>query len=338
MGILEDSGLRFAIFGLCHWHAEYYRDILKADRVALVGATDRDQASGLEKAARWTLPFETSLDDLVARHHPDFLFVLPRHDQACEDIAAAARTGLPLLIEKPFGLNGHEARRAATAVEATGVFADACLPNRHMDIWSAAREHDAFGAGSELQYAHFRTNNGPARRYMDYGVPWMLHGTASGGGALRNLGYHGADAALSVAGKAGLTVCSAQIKNLAGTSIENFGAATMRCESGAIITLEAGYATASDTGIDHEWRISTDRVFLCQHNGVLTVQTREDDRPRTVTEHNHRTFYQRLVNESVGALMDDRPPNVRIGEAVRAAGLIDEIYLRAAAEESVSNL
>ncbi len=332
MSVLSESGLRFAIVGICHWHAEYYRDILSADCVELVGVTDRDQTSGARKAAQWDLLFEVSIEDLIAKHKPDFLFVLPRHDQACEDIANAARTGLALLIEKPFGLNGQEAGRAAQEVETAGIFADTCLPNRHMDIWAAAHECNAFGAGSELQYAHFRTINGPARRYEDYGVPWMLNGALSGGGALRNLGYHGADAALAIAGEAGVSVCGAEVKRLAGTDIENFASATLRCANGAIVTLEAGYATASYTGIDHEWRISTDRVFLCQNNGTLAVQTSDDERPRTVTQQNHRTFYHRLVRESVRAFVEDRQPIVGIREAAKAAELIDKIYLKAGSQ------
>ncbi len=331
MGILKDSGLRFGIFGLGHWHAEYYRKILAGDSVSIVAATDRNLDAGIRKARLWDIPFESDLDDMIARYRPDFLFVLPRHDQACADIERAVATKLPLLIEKPFGLNAVEAQRAAEAAEAAAVFADTCLPNRHMDIWNACRELDALPAKGGLRYAHFRMNNGPAGRYFDYDVPWMLEKNLSGGGALRNLGYHGADAALFVARDCSLEIESSRMRILPGTEIEFYAAATLFTEDGAIITLEAGYATASNTGIDHEWRISTEEAFLCQQNGRLVVQGKSDANPRLVVENDHEVFYDRMVRESVRALVQDRPPHAPIQEAARAAALIDAIYERAQA-------
>ena len=332
MGVLADSRLRFGVFGLCHWHAEYYRDILAGDFLRIAAATDGDAEAGRRRAERWDIPFENDFEDMIARHRPDFLFVLPRHDRAADDIRRAAATGLPMLVEKPFGRDGVEARRAAEAVEAAGVFADSCLPNRHMDIWTACRDEGGLPDGPEdgrLLYAHFRTNNGPGRRYLDYGVPWMLEKRLSGGGALRNLGYHGADAALSLARGGDISIAGAVVQALPGTDIEGYAAAALRLADGAVITLEAGYATPGDACIDHEWRLSTASMFLSQQNGRLLVQGRREAAPRLVAENEPRFFYVRMVTESVRALVEGRPPNAPVPEAARAAELIDAIYAHA---------
>ena len=243
--------------------------MLNSAGLDLVGASDSDATAGREKVRRWQIPFSEDPDEMTHECQPDFLFVLPRHDRAPREIARVAASGLPFLVEKPLGLDAAGASLAAEAVARAGVYADVCLPLRHTGIWAAFDEIHRPWSLEDLAYAHFRTINGPPERYSTYGVPWMLDRRLSGGGTLRNLGFHGVDAALALAGGVGrITVESAALIRRPGDGVERFATATLRTAEDALITLEAGYAIAAHTGTDQEWRISTGRALLCQRDGI----------------------------------------------------------------------
>ncbi len=111
--------LRVAVVGLDHYHVTGWVETLEgfADDLDIVALYDPDPERGRalapthhDPALRATLgeryrdvPFETRLDDLIARHRPDVALVtLPNADApaAIETLAAA---GVHLLIDKPGG-------------------------------------------------------------------------------------------------------------------------------------------------------------------------------------------------------------------------------------------
>ncbi len=325
--ILRQSNLRFAVAGVTHWHAEYYRDILLSAGVELVGATDSDQPAGRAKASSWHLPFSDSLKSLIADHQPNFLFVLPRHDRASEEIAEAAATGLPFLVEKPMGLDATGAKQAAGAVQSANIFADVALPMRHTGIWAALDDIHSTWSSEVLAYAHFRTINGPAERYNGYGASWMLDQAKSGGGALRNLGFHGVDAAICLAGSIhNLTVEGATVVRRTEEAVEHYASAILRTAGGGVITLEAGYALPSPTSSDQEWRISTDKAFLCQRDGKLRTHFKEDKAAIEQALPGLPDPYGQMLVNSVGAFLSGKPPLSPLKDAVTAAALVDRIY------------
>ena len=106
-------------------------------------------------------------------------------------------------------------------------------------------ELEAEGRLGKLAHGHFRIVNGPPQRYRDDGVGWMLDPAIGGGGALRNLGIHGIDAALSLA-QGALRVVSASIGNrIHDEPVEDHAHVTLRDEAGTLFTVEAGYTYAS---------------------------------------------------------------------------------------------
>ncbi len=324
MSFLAISGLRFAVLGICHWHAEYYRDILAAENLNLVGAWDSNTDKGSQKASSWNLKFFQNPEDMVERSRPDFLFVLPRHDRAVVEISRAASFGLPLLMEKPMGLNAEETASAVKSAEMAGIFADVCLPTRHAEIWSELHDYHGDTAAQNLVYAHFRTINGPPSRYTHYGVPWMLSAAISGGGSLRNLGFHGADAAVALGGGAIPEVISASVQRTGLDAIEHYASAMLRLKGGATITLESGYALPSDTAADSEWRVCTNQVHACQTARDITIHRHGES--KTTVARSPADQYRTMVNESVRAFVEGNGPKAPLSQAVSAAALIDEIY------------
>lgn len=322
--------LRVALVGVSHWHAPRYAEALRARGALLCGSSDTDAAAGERAAARLGVDFIAQTEALIERVRPDFAVVLPRHDHAADEIAQVAAQRVPMLVEKPMGRHSAETERAARAIESSGVFASVCLPNRYMAIWTEVQAMAAAGTLGDLRHAHFRTINGPASRYRDSGVGWMLEPAESGGGALRNLGVHGADAVLSLAIDRPLRVLSAQCSHFDDSlGIETFAAASLASERGFHASIEAGYTYANlQEGGDYEWRIATSGVYLRESNGTLwmhrrggSLETREVDTP-------HR-LYQTMTHAAIDAFEADAEPPVPVGACVAAVRLQDQIYAAA---------
>lgn len=317
------------IAGITHWHAPRYVRYLGARGVRLIGASDIDAHHGGETARGFGLGFEADTERLLERTRPDFAVVLPHHDVAAAEIAAVANRGVPMLVEKPMGRNATEAQAAAAAVRRAGVFAAVCFPNRHLHIWEAYRSLAADGLLGTVHHAHFRTINGPATRYLDYGVPWMLEPALSGGGALRNLGVHAADAICMLAGTRELTVAGARLSHVGGGPVEDFAGAVVGTADGFIATLEAGYTYANpQEGGDYEWRIAASGAYLHESNGRLRVHRRGG----AVVETGGPTqnlAYERMVNAALDAFESGAPPPASVADCVRAVALQDRIYAAA---------
>lgn len=321
-----------AIAGITHWHAERYVRMLRARGVRLVGASDADDPAGSRAAARHGLGFFPTTTELLARTRPDFVVLLPRHDLAVPEVETVSGARLPMLVEKPLGRHAADARRSAAAIEAAGVFASVCFPNRHLEIWDAYRTIEAAGMLGTVIHAHFRTINGPPARYVDYGVPWMLDPARSGGGALRNLGIHGADAASTVAAGRALTLVGGRTTAIGYRGpVEDFAAAIFATGDGLLVTLEAGYSYAHmQEGGDYEWRIAATGAYLHEANGRLVVH-RRGAAPEARPVRTPSVAYEVMVNAALDAFERGHPPPSPVSDCVRAVELQDAIYADVAA-------
>jgi len=319
--------LTAVIAGITHWHAPRYVRILRARGVHVLGSSDTRAPEGAQAAAGHELPFEPETDRMLARWRPDIVVVLPRHDLAPAEIATVAARGLPMLVEKPMGRNAAESRCSADAIRRAGVFASVCFPNRHLGIWEALRELQAQDALGTVMHAHFRTINGPPSRYLEYGVPWMLDPATSGGGVLRNLGIHGADAALTLAAGRPLRLVGGGTSNLGHGGVqEDFVAAILATADGFHATLEAGYTYANQQeGGDYEWRIAAKGAYLHECNGVLRVHRRGHELTQRAVPTPH-VAYEHMVNAALDAFEAGAAPPSPVEDCVRAVELQDAIY------------
>lgn len=319
--------LNVAIFGITHWHAPRYVQMLTRRGVRFVGATDARPREGASAATSHGVPWFDSSEQLLDRARPDFAVLVPEHDRAVGEISLVAGRGVPMLIEKPMGRNAAEARISAEAVRRAGVFATTCFPNRHLEIWDEYWRLAQDGALGTVIHAHFRTINGPPARYVDYGVPWMLDPQRSGGGALRNLGIHGADAIATVAGARILTLAGGRTSSSGYRStVEDFATGVFASDDGFIATLEAGYSYANmQEGGDYEWRIAATGAYLQETNGRLRVHRAGG----TLQERAVRTpavAYEVMVNAALDAFEAGGPPPAPVEDCVRAVALQDLIY------------
>ncbi len=313
---------RVVIVGVVHWHSSIYAGILKELGIPVIGASDLTEDEGAAAAARLGIPFEADAATLLRAAKPDLAIVSPRHDQVMAALTPVLAAKTPILIEKPMGLNGDEARAVARAIEEAGLWAIPALPNRFLGIWRHVEELRSSGALGTVTHAHFRIINGPPGRYPAWGVPWMLEPGKSGGGSLRNLGIHGADAFRRLAGAKVEVVSAALSHRSYGLAVEEFSAALLRAPDGPIGTIESGYSYAAAGG-DFEWRIAATGAYLQETKGLLSIRHADG---RLETRETQDPSYRPLLEATLSALAAGRPPPVTVADCAEAVELCDRIY------------
>jgi predicted dehydrogenase len=190
----------------------------------------------------------------------------------------------------------------------------------------------AAGRAGSLAHAQFRIVNGPPERYRDDGVGWMLDPAVSGGGALRNLGIHGVDAALALA-EGELTLKCASIRRSIhkAETIEDHALLVLADAAGALFTVEAGYTFASmRPGGDFEWRIATANAYLVDSGATAFAATLDDGEQRALAPLPPAVRYDTFAADTLARLRAGQPPSVGMNDYVRAMRLIDLAYEEAA--------
>jgi predicted dehydrogenase len=317
--------LKIAFVGVAHWHASIYRECLAKLGIGVVGTSDIDAEAGYAAAQRLELPFERDATDMLARCRPDFVVVMPRHDRALEELAPVLDRRLPFLIEKPMGVNGRVAAEVARRAANSGAWAAPALPNRLLEIWDRFARLSAAGKLGTVMHANFRIINGPPDRYRTpHQVPWMLDRAISGGGALRNLGIHGADAILSLArGTAPRLHAACTTTHGHAEAVEEYATALMSLTDGAVVQLEAGYSRAPSEDGDYEWRIAATGAYLQQTKGRFVLRAADGMIEELSTP---QPSYQPMMERVLADFGAGRPPFATLAECAAAAALCDLIY------------
>jgi predicted dehydrogenase len=320
------AAIRVAILGASHWHAPRYLEYSRAAGARLVGVSDLDLGVARRVAESVGCTAYPDGEALVSGARPDFVIALPRHDRALDEVAPLLRRGVSLLVEKPLGVSGAQARRLANLAERHGGFVAVCFPNRHLTFWEEIESLRASGKLGTPIDAHFRIINGPPTRYVTYGVPWMLDPARSGGGAFRNLGIHGLDAFLQLAGgPAAVAVRGAAVTNAAyGLPIEECGCAVLQAGDRLVGTVEASYSYASSGG-DQEWRLAATGAHVVDRNGTLSVVLADGTsygRPARPPA----DVYRRLVEDTFDRFRRGDEPGARLAACADASELLDRCY------------
>jgi len=289
---------------------------------------DPDRQVAEKFAARYQVAVSDNPQILIERS--SFVVVMGRPDQVPPLAEAAISAGVPLVLEKPAAPTSAALAAIARKVAAAGIFAAVPLPNR---LGPAVQEYYRLAAenrSGSLAHAHFRIVNGPPQRYRDDGVPWMLDPALSGGGALRNLGIHGIDCALSLA-KGSLRIVSAQVsKRIHREDVEDYALIVLEDDAGALFTIEAGYTYASMlAGGDFEWRIATENAYLIDSGDSAVAATLDDGVRARLSPLPPSERYSAFMRDSISRLAAGAPPLVSVSDYARAMQVIDGAYEKA---------
>jgi predicted dehydrogenase len=324
---------RVALVGVGHWHANLHLHAFLKAGAQIVAVSDPTLELAQRFAQRANCPAFTSVHDILEHTDPDLTVVMGRPTEMPDIVRTLALAGRALLVEKPVARNATELEPLVQLVNTQGVFAAVPFANRCSPLWSALRESRAGKTNDPVIHAHFRIVNGPAQRYVNAGVPWMLEPSICGGGALRNLGIHGVDAFRFAVGDEAVWVEHASIRHGTGhdtgsrAGIDEHALVTLRSASGAVGLIEAGYTFASlQPGGDFEWRIATSSTYLIERDDRLIQASLHDQQQleRPISAQADR--YDDFARDTLERLRDGRPPLASLYDCLEAMRLIDTAY------------
>jgi predicted dehydrogenase len=308
--------MRVGMLGVGHWHAGMHaKGVLEAGaQLAGVWDPDPDAAARFVAASGGAARADAAavLDD-----RPDLVIALGCGPEAATRLAWLLEQDIPILADKPIGVSHGDVAPLADAAQQRGRFVAVALVNRIAGVFEAR------GAAGRTAHVNFRIINGPPRRYRDWGVPWMLDPQQSGGGALRNLGVHGVDAFLTLAGEQAVRVEHAAFLNVFGEAVEDYACVVLRSADGMLGVIEAGY-THPDTGGSYEWRINARHGALVDTGTRLIATPERALDPAAYAPSSQR--YSRFVADTLARMTDGRPPAVSLAEFARATEIVDQAY------------
>jgi predicted dehydrogenase len=317
--------MRVGLVGVSHWHASLHATAATAAGAVLATAWDDDTATAAAFAARHGGTAVTSPEAAIAGC--DLIVVMGRPGGVPRLARAALALGRAMILEKPTAIRAEPLEELAALSAEAGAFVAVPLPNRLGPAMAELQALRAAGRAGKLAHAHFRLVNGPPERYRLDKVGWMLDPALSGGGALRNLGIHGVDAALALA-SGPVRLVSATIGNrLHDEPVEDYAMLVLADEAGAVFTVEAGYTFASmRPGGDFEWRIATGNAYLVDSGDSAYAATLDDDGRRPLEPRPPPIRYNLFMADTLARLSDGRPPLAGLDDYVRAMRLIDQAY------------
>lgn len=316
--------MRLAFLGVGHWHAAMHAEAARAAGAEIVTAWDPTAQAVLSFTQKFGCTAAASLDEAIAG--ADLAIVMGRPFEIAERGLAVIEAGVPLLIEKPIGISAAATDALIAAAARKGVFVAMALPHV-LGMMAALRDLDAAGRLGPISHSHFRLINGPPQRYVDDGVGWVLDRAIGGGGALRNLGIHGVNAFLTLAGEQEVSVVSASFgQAIHGADVEDYAAVVLRAADGMLGLIEAGYTFASMKRGIFEWRVSAKNATISDFGDRLALSTLDDEGQRDLPVTPPARRYDDVMADTLKRLAEGRPPAVSLADSRRAMAIIDQCY------------
>ena len=323
--------MRVCLLGVSHWHAAMHLDAVRFSDGEVTNVWDADPKRGADFAGIHGVSVCDRVEQALERK-PDLAVVMGSPDKVPDLALKVISAGIPMALEKPAASTTKELLRIVEAAQSHGSFVAVPLPNRFGPVFSAMAALETDGRLGELAYGHFRIVNGPPQRYRDDGVDWMLDPTIGGGGALRNLGIHGIDAAVSLA-QGPLRIVSASVANrIHDAPVEDHAHVVLCDDAGTLFTVEAGYTFASmSPGGDFEWRIATGNAYLIDRGETAQCATLDDRSIRMLAPEHPSTRYRLFMADTFDRLRSGKRPAVSIEDYLAAMEVIDAAYEKAKA-------
>jgi predicted dehydrogenase len=325
------SGLRVGIAGASHWHLQRHAANLKAAGASFAGVCDFDPRVAAQWASDLGCPAYPDPASLMDEARPDLVLALGR----VSDMAAQARIlldrGVPLLAEKPLGLNATEVTPLADLAAAKGAWASVALVKRYDPLWDVLDRLREDGTLGEIAHAHLRLVNGAPQRYAAWGCAWMLDPATAGGGALMNLGIHGIDFVRHLAGSPVRVAGAAVTYRMHEQKIEDYGTAILRSESGIIGTVEAGYtypdsAAGMTASGDNLAQVAAGGAYVTATGSSVALVTA---RGAEQLDAGAADTYRVWIFDSLARFREERPPVATIADCAAAVAAIDAAYASA---------
>jgi len=328
---------RVAVIGVDHYHATStpnYLRILQGEKVDILGVHAPDDAIAAKWAGEYNSTPYIDYRVMIEKTKPEFIVALGKHVAMPAEFRFLVDTGIPFLMEKPWGIDDRTVNDLADLAESKHAWAAVPMPFRYSVFAETAVEMRQRNELGTISHMLFRFNQPGVQRYVDLGSPWMLSKADAGGGALVNLGIHGIDLFRYITSEEPQVVSAVTSHAVHKREVEDYAHVTLKTPSGIVFLNEASY-TYPGTGGDQERKLSAQKMFLrattSGGEGVQIVGPGRDETRRA--PEGYLSGWPRVVHECLERIGRGEPPPASARDCARAVSLIFDAY-RMASEVS----
>jgi len=321
---------RVAVIGVDHYHATStpnYLRILQNEKVDILGVHAPDDAIATKWAGEYNSTPYTDYRVMIEKTKPEFIVALGKHVAMPAEFRFLVDTGIPFLMEKPWGIDDKTVNELADLAESKHAWAAVPMPFRYSVFAETAVEMRQRNELGTISHMLFRFNQPGVQRYVDLGSPWMLSKADAGGGALVNLGIHGIDLFRYITSEEPQVVSAVTSHAVHKREVEDYAHVTLKTPSGIVFLNEASY-TYPGTGGDQERKLSAQKMFLrattSGGEGVQIVGPGRDETRRA--PEGYLSGWPRVVNECLERIGRGEPPPASARDWARAVSLIFDAY------------
>ena len=235
----EKTKLRWGLMapgGIAHVVADDFK--LAGIEFTAVGSRSLERAAAFA-TAHGIARSHGSYQALAADPEVDVVYIASPHSEHFANARMALEGGKHILVEKPFMINGYQARAIAESASARGLFAMEAMWTRFLPHMVRIRELLAAGTLGEIVAVEASHNqNLPADRHP------RLHDLSLGGGALLDLGVYPVAFSFDVLGAPAQLLATG---HLGPTGADETVAMALSYESGAVAALHTTMIAKSAT-------------------------------------------------------------------------------------------
>ena len=306
------------------------------DEIAVRGVYRRDTAKRDAFCAEYGFPTADSYEAMLADPQIEAILVVTPPNAREDIVAAAARAGKHVLMEKPVERSTAAAERIVAGAAAAGITLGVVFQHRFRAASMALAEKIGAGAFGKLQVVHLV-------------VPWWRpqvgyydqpgRGTLAqdGGGVLITQAIHSLDLMLSLVGPVAEVTALAATTGLHQMETEDFVSAGLLFANGAVGGLMA--TTANYPGGPETLTLNFDKASATLAAGTLTIRWM-DGRTEEVGEPSQGgggadpmafpfDWHKAQIADFAAAIRDGRQPASTGTSALRVHRLIDAIMASA---------
>ena len=321
---------RVAVIGVGHYHAfspPNYLRILQSEKADIVGVHDPDAAIAAKYAAQAGGTPYTDYRAMIEKTRPEFVVALGHHAAMPAPFRYLVDTGIPFLMEKPWGVDDATVRQLADLAESKKTWVAMPMPFRYSWWAETARRMRERGELGVISHIHFRFDQPGVQRYIDSGSAWILSKKEAGGGALLNLGIHGFDICRYLTGEEPAVVGAVTSYRLHKREVEDYAHVTMRTPSGVVCVNEASY-TFPTNGSDQERQVAAEKAVLTAvtagGEGVHIVAPGRDETSRAPDS--YVAGWPGVVHDCLDRIGRGEPPQTTAHDCARAVTLVFDAY------------
>ncbi len=233
--MMRANMLRAAICGAGNWGTRLIESVQGVSgKIRFVSAVTRDPTALKPLGERFGLRLTSKYADVLGDPGVDAVVLATPHSQHADEIAAAAKAGKHVFVEKPFTLTRASAEAAIEACREAGITLHVGFNRRYAPSYVEMKRRIAAGEIGALR--HIESNfSGPPSYQIEPGN-WRSNRVESPGGSMTARGCHILDAMVHLAGLA-TEVTAVSVRQQLDIDVDDTTSCLLRFSGGATGTL-----------------------------------------------------------------------------------------------------